>query len=218
MSPVIPGLMSLVIFCGAVRAQVYSQNVVGYYNLALLPGNNLIANQLGTGNDTLSNLFNSPIPEGTTFTKWEATLAQFLPLSTYDTNSGWSINYGLTYSEGGELNAPLGFTNTFIGTVWPGFTFNGPYIPPLVTGTGLQLLSCDLPIGDATFFDIVGRDPNSSESVTTFDALSQTPTTTTFENGVWSNGDPALAVGQAAFFNLGNNLGPAFGSVPEPPS
>lgn len=210
------GLTCCMGFCNPVRAQVYSQNVVGYINQELFPGNNLIANQLGTGDDTLTNLFNAPIPEGTTFTKWDASLAEFLPLSSYDTNSGWSINYGLTYGEGGELNAPSAFTNTFVGTVWPGFNLNGPYNPPLVTANGLMLLSCFIPIGNASFYDVVGRDPNDGESVTTLDALSQTSTTTTFDNGVWNNGDPALAVGQSAFFNLGNNLGPDLGTVPEP--
>ena len=214
MLPVIMGLMSLGLFCGSVHAQVYSQNVVGYIIQDLFPGNNLIANQLGNGDNTLNTIFNAAstlnatIPEGTTFTKWDASLVQFLPLSTYDTNSGWSINYELGYGEGGELNPPSSFTNVLIGSVWPGANVGGPYTPPLVTGTGLMLLSCYIPIGNASFHDVVGRDPNNGESVTTLDALSQTLSTTTFENGVWSNGDPALAVGQAAFFNLV--------SVPEP--
>lgn len=210
------GLMSLDVFCGAAHAQVYSSNIVGYIIQDLLPGNNLIANQLGNGDNTLNTIFNAAstlnkaIPEGTTFTKWDASLVQFLPLSTYDTNGGWSINYEFGYGEGGELNSPSSFTNVFIGSVWPGANIGGPYSPPLVTGSGLMLLSCYAPFGGATFYDVVGRDPNNGESVTTLDALSQTTATTTFENGFWSNGDPALAVGQSAFFNLV--------SVPEPAS
>ena len=114
------GLISYMGFCGAAQAQVYSQNIVGYYFLNLQPGNNLIANQLGRGDDTLENLFTnnfSDIPEGTTFTKWDAASVQYLPTSTYDTSSGWSINYGLTYGEGGLLNAPYSFTNILFGTI-----------------------------------------------------------------------------------------------------
>ena len=33
-------------FCLAAHAQVYSQNIVGYINLELYTGNNLLANQL----------------------------------------------------------------------------------------------------------------------------------------------------------------------------
>jgi hypothetical protein len=161
----------------------------------------------------LNNLFTTNIPEGTTFTKWDASLVQFLPLSTYDTNSGWSINYGLTYGEGGELNTPTTFTNLYVGTVWPGYNGHDPFNPPLVSGNGLMLLSCVIPIGSATFFDVVGRAPLDGESVTTLDPLSQLETTTTFDNGVWNNGDPSLNVGQAAFFGLGSSSSSV---VPEP--
>src|ERR1039457_2206695 len=205
------GLICALGFCGSVRAQVFTSNIVGYVNEPLYVGNNLIANQLGTGNDTLNNLFYYHIPEGTTFTLWNASLVQFMPLSTYDTNSGWSINYGLTYGEGGELNTPSPFTNTFAGTVWAGYGGVGPYHPPLVSGSGLMLLSCYIPIG-ATFFDVVGRDPQNGESVTLLNALTQISTTTTFESGTWSNGDPLLNVGQSAFFNLE----PATAPTPEP--
>ena len=47
-----------------------------------------------------------------------------------------------------------------------------------------------------------GRDPQNGESVTLLDAVSQTYTTTVFENGVWDNGTPILNIGQSAFFNL----------------
>ena len=205
------GLICALGFCGSTRAQVFSGNIVGYINQPLYVGNNLIANQLGTGNDTLSNLFNVGIPEGTTFTLWNAALVQFMPLSTYDTTSGWSINYGLTYGEGGELNTPSPFTNTFAGTVWPGYGGVGSYHPPLVSGSGLMLLSCYIPIG-ATFSDVVGRAPQNGESVSLLNALTQISTTTTFENGTWSNGDPLLNVGQSAFFNLEPTTAP----TPEP--
>ncbi len=48
----------------------------------------------------------------------------------------------------------------------------------------------------------MGRDPQNGESVTLLDAVSQTYTTTVFENGVWDNGTPILNIGQSAFFNL----------------
>ena len=200
------GLICALGFYGSARAQVYSGNTVGYINQPLYAGNNLIANQLGTGNDTLSNLFNVGIPEGTTFTLWNASLVQFMPLSTYDTNSGWSINYGLTYGEGGELNTPSPFTNTFVGSVWSGFnpdTFNLPYFgQPVITANGMFLLSCLIPISHVNFQMVVGRDPQNSESVTMLNALTQISTTTTFESGTWNNGDPLLNIGQSAFFNL----------------
>ena len=87
-----------------------------------------------------------------------------------------------------------------------------PFNPPLVTNNGTLLLSCYLPLA-AKFFDVVGRNPDDGESVTLLNALTQLETTTTFHNGSWDNGDPLLAVGQSAFFNLGPQA-----AVPEPAS
>jgi len=198
-------------FCHRSAAQVYSQNIVGYINQVLYAGNNLIANQLDNGDDTLNTLFTNSTPEGATFTKWDAASVQFLPLSTYDVSSGWSINYDLNFGEGGLFDSPSTFTNLFVGSVSPSFVPPAAFTPPLVSGTGKQLLSCVVPI-DASFFDVVGRDPANGDYVTTLNPLTQQETTTTFLNGAWDNGDPLLAVGQSAFFGLGDSPSP----VPEP--
>ncbi|HEV2454197.1 MAG TPA: hypothetical protein VGY98_08050 [Verrucomicrobiae bacterium] len=98
---------------------------------------------------------------------------RFLPNSTYDTANGWSINYALTYGEGGMLITPAIFTNTFVGNVLAGDPGvnppSQPFIPALVTGNGLMFLSCTDPIGNATFYDVVGRNPQNGESVTMLD-------------------------------------------------
>jgi hypothetical protein len=195
----------------AASAQV-SQNIVGFVNLQLDPGTNFIANQLDNGEgNTLDTLFTattgSPsVPEGTMFTELNSATGQFLPNSTYDTVNGWSINYALTYGEGGMLITPMLFTNTFVGDVLvgdPGVNPpSQPFIPALVTGSGLMFLSCIDPIGNATFYDVVGRDPQNGESVTMLDPGSQIYTTTTFENGTWNDGDPELAVGESALYYL----------------
>ncbi len=138
------------------HAQVYSSNIVGYINLTLYAGDNYIANQLDNGSgNTLDTIFQAGVvPEATTFTEWNPTTQQYLPTSTYDTATGWSINYTLTYGQGGLLDSPIIFTNSFVGSVWPGYGINGPLIPPLVTGTGSLLLSCVVPFTDATFYDV----------------------------------------------------------------
>lgn len=49
------GLAALAVSVATVSAQnVYSLNVVGYYNLTMKPGFNLVANQLNTSNNTLN--------------------------------------------------------------------------------------------------------------------------------------------------------------------
>ena len=205
----LPALLGMVT---SAHCQTYSQNIVGYINQTLYAGNNYIANQLSTSDNTLNAIF-APgvVPEGTTFTEWNPAANQFLPTSVYDTTTGWSINYALTYGQGGLLDTPTTFVNTFTGSVWSGFSENSPFVPPQV-GSGTLFLSCMIPIGGATFYDVVGRNPLNSESVTFLDAATQTYTTTTFEDGAWNNGAPSLNVGEAAFFNLEPVLMP----VPEP--
>jgi hypothetical protein len=190
-------------------AQVYSSNIVGYYNEVLHPGDNLIANQLSNSNNSLNVIFASGAPQGTGFTKWDSATSQFLPISTYNSDTGWSINYSLGFGEGGLLHTTTSFTNTFVGGVWPGYT--SPFVPPVLNSYGLLLLSCYVPIAPATFNDVIGRDPQSGESVSILNAATQQSILTTFVNGAWNNGTPTLNVGQAAFFNL-----KAFSAVPEP--
>lgn len=210
------GLASLMGLTATAGAQVYGQNIVGYINQPIYAGDNLIANQLGNGDNSLDTIFSQNIPEGATFTKWNANLVQYMPLSTYDTVTGWSINYNLTYGEGGLFNTPSGFINTFAGAVWSGFDGISPFTPPVVADTGVLLLSCVVPIGNASFYDVVGRDPVNGEYVKTLNPLTQGESTTTFNDGTWDNGDPTLAVGQAAFFGLGSQPGLTVTFVPEP--
>ena len=105
------GLICCLGFCVPVHAQIYSHNIVGYLNLVLFPGDNLIANQFGNSDNSLNAIFQQNIPEGATFAKWDSTSLQYLPFSTYDTDSGWSINYDLSYGEGGLLHLQVKFVH-----------------------------------------------------------------------------------------------------------
>jgi hypothetical protein len=188
-------------------AQTFSKNIIGYYNLRLFGGDNLIANQFVSQSDTLTNLFQYQVPDGSTFRKWDSTANQYMPAATYHLGIGWDINYGLGLGEGGLFHAPTEFTNVFAGIVWPGIDLNNPHNLPLVSIYGTLLLSCYIPF-QANFNDVVGRDPQDGESVTTLDGVTQLYSTTTFNSGAWNNGAPLLAVGQSAFFNIA--------AVPEP--
>lgn len=194
-----------VVFLGlsvSANCQIYSGNIVGYINQPIYAGDNLIANQLNYSNNALNAIFQPGVPEGATFTEWNPATQQYLPISVYDTTAGWSINYELGYGQGGLFDSPSTFTNSFVGEVWPGYSGDGSFVPPLVTGSGTLLLSCYIPISNATFYDVAGRNPQNGESVTLLDDATQTYLTTTFENGSWNNGVPMLNVGQAAFFDL----------------
>jgi hypothetical protein len=199
--------------------------VVGYVNMTLQAGANWIGNPLLNNDDSLNSLMPTA-PDGTTVSLWNPTADQFTTTSTF--NSGaWSLNLILDPGTGALVNTPTQFVNTFVGTVenFDGSiasgapTFAQP--PPFSGPNGIYFFSSKAPLalsgdsfgspsGDSVFLSILGRAPQNGEQVTTLNALTQTYTTTTFMNGIWDNGSPTLAVGQAAMFNLG--------PVPEPSS
>jgi hypothetical protein len=204
-------------FLHALATAQVSLNVVGYANIPFYPGENLIANQLSNGDNTLNTVLTGAAP-GSTFTMWDPVANSFLPLSLFD-GSAWSINYTFDLGRGGLLNSPLMATNTFVGNVinytnllgnqlGPGLRWEPNYAP------GLYLLSNPDPFtatSSNAFYVATGRGPNDGEWMRTLDPITQTYTTTAYHTGSgWDNGDPVLNLGQAAWFDLG----PV--AVPEP--
>ncbi|TAL04544.1 MAG: PEP-CTERM sorting domain-containing protein [Verrucomicrobia bacterium] len=188
----------------------------GYYNKPIFPGDNLIANQLDAGDNTLDHIFSlSSVPDGTTFTKWNPVTLSYTPLSVFDADSGlWSSNYSLSFGEGGVLHSPSLWTNLFVGSVYPaawlglGTSVWNPNYP-----NSLHLISSSVPLGgndlDLIFTNAVGRMPNDGEWVKVLDAQTQTYTTSTFLGGLWDT-PVSVKVGDAAWFDLGPVV------VPEP--
>jgi hypothetical protein len=188
--------------------------VVGYINLSIYPGENLIANQLISGNDTLDNLFSSKtsvqgVSNGSLFTMWDPVANKFTPNSVYNAVSDtWSINYPFSYGQGGLLYSPSASTwvNTLVGQV-PNYNpvTSTPWQPNYANG--LYLISSAVPISgpmDAMFTNVVGRLPVNGEMVEILNPATQTATITTFQSGLgWDNGNRSLAVGESAWFNLG---------------
>jgi hypothetical protein len=189
-------------------------NVVGYINLFLLPGDNLIANQLLWGNNTINMVLTNGVADGAQFKKWNAALNTFSPVSTFNAATlTWDINVSFGLGEGGVLTAQSPFTATFVGEVGPNANIDG--IPRLINwnpnyANGLHLISCPVPYGGATFSEVVGRAPLLGESVTRLNEANQTYFITTFDGEEWDNGTPTLVVGESAYFNLGPVI------VPEP--
>jgi hypothetical protein len=201
------------------QTNVYSLNVVGYINLTLYPGDNLIANQLDFTSTGQTNRLDDVLkgaPSGATFKFWDFSTHSFTPTSAFN-GTNWSINYEFDLSKGAVLNSPVLATNTFVGTVAQYSNlipeFGGPVWQPNYAD-GIHLLASPVPVGapmSTMFYFVTGRNARQGESVTLLDPSAQTYLTTTYDsvNG-WDNGDPTLAVGRAAWFNLG----PV--SVPEP--
>ncbi len=200
------------------QSNVYSHNIVGYINRAILPGNNLIANQLDANPNNSINTILLGVADGATFTKWDAAANLFLPLSTFSASSQtWSINYTLNLGEGALVHAPYLTTNTFVGGVVPYTNIvsdlgGGVWAPNYADG--LHLIACPMPVGGPVslmFERVVGRAAESGEWVQVLDENTQTYITATFDGLEWDN-DLQLTVARAAWFNLG----PV--NVPEPAS
>jgi hypothetical protein len=110
------------------QSNVYSLNVVGYYNITV-PANQLvlIANQLNTTNNTLGSLIASP-PPSSAFYKFTGSwnLYQFDPDDlTWYPDSLVTLNLG----EGGYFKSPTAMTLTFVGEVAQGALVNTGIAP-----------------------------------------------------------------------------------------
>lgn len=100
----------------SVAQNVYSLNVVGYYNITVPAGQyKMIANQLVQTNAEIQNLLS--VPGGTTLLKW--TGVSFAP-NNYDPDFGWDDPTAtLGPGEGAFIknNSASPFTITFVGEV-----------------------------------------------------------------------------------------------------
>lgn len=188
----------------ASSAQVYSANVVGYINITVKHGFNLIANQLTNGNNSVNVvLANLPASlDGATLQGWDFAHQTFTQADTYFDGAGWvdgDFNPSTTVVRPGNgyfLNNPgPQATITLIGEVpqgssttavqGPGFGFYAS-VPPVVSG-----------------FSTNGFPARADMTYQTFDATTQnfSQALTYFDGTGWADGDfniidPAPAVGQ----------------------
>lgn len=97
---------------------IYSSNVVGYVNLDLVKGWNLVANPLDAGVNTLDTLMQG-VPDASTVMKFAN--GAFTAASTYDEMfEAWEIDYSINPGEGFFINVPEPVTITFVGEVKAG--------------------------------------------------------------------------------------------------
>lgn len=123
------GLAALVASTAGLTAQVYSLNIVGYYNTTMKPGYNLVANQLKTGANTLADVLPA-----------SAELTQVLKYSggSYVTD----ISDGTAW-----LDATTGNPSTTTVAPGEGFFYFNPgttdktvtFVGEVTTGTGLKV-------------------------------------------------------------------------------
>ncbi len=171
------------------------------YTLTMLPGDNLIANQLDRGNNRLNSVLPS-VPVGTVLHTY--TMGSFTKSSHGPQPGAWDPDLSFAPGEGAILR------NT--GDVPFTITFNGEQVTPslpLPLRAGFNLVSRQS-LGAATFEDIVGRPPKEGTVVYRFTSKGETKaldftgssyTSHSFSGGAW-DAAPAARPGEALLVRL----------------
>ena len=187
---------------------VYSQNTVGYVNLNLVAGYNLVANPLDVGGNTLAEVLPSAPNNARVFKFSNGT---FEDAVTFITGVGWfpDATKKLSPGEGAFIQLDAAASLTFVGQV-----HEGNISSSIATGYSIQSsqLPISLPLGKAS-----DPEKTSTTSATTlrfpaanndqiyqFNAASQGyKDASTYIDGIgWFPGDvngPAPGVGEAFF-------------------
>jgi len=199
------------------QTNVYSVNAVGYINITLGPGYNMIANQLNTTNNTLGSLLNDSTGTYDSFIvdKWTGTtFVDDTGDSTFSgTPTGWDNNGVMTMNPGEAvwIKNPYktNFNITFIGTVPSGplttvipanaysmLSSQVPVAGDIITNPAINLTNYN--IGDTVF--VFNNNPPATPGYTTYSAAG--PLFGGFgDQGNWtSTGDPTVAVGQGFWY------------------
>jgi len=196
---------------------VYSLNVVGYVNLTLQPGFNMIANPLdfdGTGtNNTIAGVFGTNLPSGSTVYLWVPASGTYVASSyapagkggspVWDSVSTNSLNpgQGCFVNLASSVTSPI--TVTVVGNVLQGSLAN-PNIP--ATG-GFGLLGSQVPLAGG-LQTVLNYTPTSGDVIEPWDPTNQvfgTPYSyaPAGKGGspVWSPSEPVINVGQGFFLD-----------------
>jgi len=175
------------------QAQVYSQNVAGYVNITTQPGlNQLISNPLTAPTNTLSALIPNP-PPGSVFYKY--TTGVGYSLYVFDEfDLVWTPNgdVALAPGEGGFLQTPTAYTNTFVGNVVTGTSTNAVPAGYAIRSSKVSkggLVTTDLGFPAAPNDVVYKYTPGSGYSLYVFDEFDL----------VWTPSEPSIPVGQSFF-------------------
>ena len=136
------------------QAQVYSLNVVGYINITLKPGYNLIANQLVNGSNGLAQVFPSNVPDGALLYKWSFATQGFSQADSYLPNDfgGWvngAFQPSTTTVSPGEGFFLLNPTGSDVVITLTGQVTTGNNLSTTISGPGYGFYSSIVPDGSS---------------------------------------------------------------------
>ncbi len=186
------------------QSNVYSLNVVGYVNVQLTNGFNMIGNPLdldGTGtNNTIVGVFGTSLPSGSAIYKFVG--SSFSGFYGYTTRGGWTGNSSLNPGEGVMVQIPgtVPPTNfTFVGQVLQGSQTN-QYIAP-----GFTVLSSKIPLSGG-LQTVLQYTPANADAVSIYEqslnaGLGGYATYTYSTRGGWAGGEPQISPGVGFFLS-----------------
>lgn len=196
---------------GASQAQVYSVNAVGYVNLTLRPGYNLIGNPLNGTNNNINTLIPT-MPADSQVLRWSGAAQSFTSIDTYfdvgdPAQNGWynaNFERSTTVINPGEgffvRNAGAAVTVTFVGevpqgnltnTVFHGYGFYSSIVPQ---SAGLQAAMGFPAAGDMIYTRWSATNQAYYGSVTYFDVGD--PAQNGWYDGNFNPAEPVPAVGE----------------------
>jgi len=194
----------------AVMAQtnVYSLNAVGYVNVSLVKGFNMIADQLQSTNNTISNLLNDAAGtyDGLTVYKWTGSGFQTDTANSAIYPNNWQNSGVITLNPGEAawIKTPAAMTITFVGTVPTGnLTVN-------LAGAGaFSMVSSMVPQAGDLATNLGYTNFNDGDKIFVFNPATQAYQTfnvsfaagnTGYNQDFVNTGDPVLAVGQGFWY------------------
>jgi hypothetical protein len=201
----------------SVAQNVYSLNVVGYINIPLVEGFNLIANQLdfdGTGtNNTTSNVLGTNVPLNSAVYTWSGSaynIASFVKLKGA-TAPSWNANYTLNPGQGAWLSIPAGgLAGTSSNLITVGQVDQGGLVNPnLIAGGGYSLVSSMVPLSGG-IQTVLGYTPLLNDSVYQWSTASGSYVINSYvklkgqTNPSWSPAEPSIGIGEGFWLNSGS--------------
>lgn len=167
---------------------VYSANVVGFVNLTLPVGFNLICNPLQATNNNLSTIVPAP-PDGSTAAKWNSGAQTFESAKTFVFGS-WDEDMTIAPGEAFFINMSEAGTLTFVGEVR-----QGALSTPLVAGA--NMVGSQVPQA-GLITTALGYIPGDGDTAALWDAANQQYfSAKTFVFGSWDD-EPVLGIGEGA--------------------
>jgi hypothetical protein len=190
------------------QSNVYSLNVVGYVNLSLTNGFQLVANQLdfdGTGtNNTVSTVFGTNLPNQTRLYVYSAPAASFTTATYLASTGAWigdsaGANAALNPGGGVFLSIPATAAPTTVTTV--GTVLQGALSTPF--SAGYNIISSKVPVAGGA--GALGLTTNLSNQDFVYQFVPSTQAygakhTYLSATGSWLGGEPTISVGESFWY------------------